>query len=34
MKTTRYGGKSGRYSSFINIAKEYSFILDLAGITK
>lgn len=29
-----HGGKSGRYSSFINIAKEYSFILDLAGITK
>lgn len=34
MKTTRYGGKSRRYNSFVDIAKEYSFILDLAGITK
>ncbi len=29
-----HGGKSGRYNAYLDYAKEYSFILDLAGITK
>lgn len=29
-----HGGKSGRYKSYLDIAKQYSFILDLAGISE
>ncbi|TQV86946.1 S9 family peptidase [Aliikangiella coralliicola] len=29
-----HGGKSGRYKSFIDQAKQYAFILDLAGISE
>ncbi|GAA5140917.1 S9 family peptidase [Thalassotalea piscium] len=29
-----HGGKSGRYKSFLDIAKQYSFILSLAGVDK
>ena len=32
--TAGHGGKSGRYKSFLDIAKEYAFILDLAGINE
>ncbi len=30
--TSGHGGKSGRYKAYEDIAKEYAFILDLAGI--
>jgi len=27
-----HGGKSGRYKAFQDVAKEYAFLLDLAGV--
>ncbi|MCW9015739.1 MAG: prolyl oligopeptidase family serine peptidase, partial [Kangiellaceae bacterium] len=29
-----HGGKSGRYKRYLDVAKQYSFILDLAGINE